>query len=61
MNQHSLHQHNCKAITAMSRARELMPFSVKQLEGVLIIKSAIITAALAKISCYINNPLSPCF
>lgn len=45
----------------MSWARGLMPLSVKQLERVLIIKSTVIAAFLAKISCYINNPLSPCF
>lgn len=45
----------------MSRAGELMPFSTKQLEGVLIIKSTIITAFLAKKSCYINNPISAWF
>lgn len=38
-----------------------MPLSVKQLERVLIIKSTVIAAFLAKISCYISNPLSPCF
>lgn len=38
-----------------------MPLSVKQLERVLIIKSTIIAAFLAKISCYINNLLSTGF
>lgn len=41
--------------------KELMPLSVKQLERVLIIKSTIIAAFLAKISCYINNLLSTGF
>lgn len=44
----------------MSWARGLMPLSVKQLERFLVI-STITAALLAKISCYINNPFSPCF